>query len=129
MTNPFPSDKRMAQRFSVRIHVRFRLLSSPSGEAPELELHNGNNLMSNISRTGFFLSTKNYLEISSHIEVEFLLEEFKQLIKAEAEVVRANHANFPNQGRYEYGLHFLNMHPQFRVMLDKFMLIAEGYKA
>ncbi len=121
-----PSDKRIAQRFPVRIHVRFRLLESPSGEKPELELHNGNNMMSNISRTGFFLSTKNYLEIGSKIEIEFPLEEFKQLIRADADVVRANHANFPNQGRYEYGLRFLGMHPQFREMLEKFLKVAEG---
>ena len=126
MTTLFPSDKRIAQRVPVRIHMRFRLLESPDGEKPEPELHNGNNLMSNISRTGFFLSTKNYIEISSRIEVEFPLEEFKQLIRAEAEIVRANHANFPNQGRYEYGLRFLSMHPQFREMVDKFLRGVEG---
>jgi c-di-GMP-binding flagellar brake protein YcgR len=82
--------------------------------------------MSNVSRTGFFLSTKNYLDIKSQIEVEFPLEPFKQLVRAEAEVVRANHANFPNQGRYEYGLHFLSMHPQVREMLDKFLKMAES---
>ncbi len=126
MAVPSPFDKRISPRFPVRIHIRFRLLSSPDGEAPEPELHNGNNLMSNISRTGFFLSTKNYLEVSSQIEVEFPLEEFKQVLRAEAEVVRANHANFPNQGRYEYGLHFLSMHPHFRETLDKFLRVAGG---
>ncbi len=121
---PSPSDKRIAPRFPVRIHIRFRLLSSPSGEPAEPELHNGNNIMSNVSRSGFFLSTKNFLEIRSQVEVEFPLEEFKQVLRAEAEVVRANHANFPNQGRYEYGLQFLGMHPHFRETLEKFLKVA-----
>jgi c-di-GMP-binding flagellar brake protein YcgR len=87
----------------------------------EPELHNGNNLMSNISRTGFFLSTKNYLEVKSFLEVEFPMEEFRQVIRAEAEVVRANHANFPNHGQYEYGLRFQNMHPHFREIMEKYV--------
>ncbi len=120
MIPPNPSEKRFAQRFSVKIHLRFRLLESPSGEKPELELHNGNNIMSNISRTGFLLSTKNYLEVDSCIEVEFPLENFKEVVRSEARVVRANHANFPNQGRYEYGLHFLTMHPNFRDLLENY---------
>jgi hypothetical protein len=123
---PNSSDKRIAQRFPVRIAVRFRLLKSPVGEEPELELHNGNNVMSNISRTGFFLSTKNYLEIDSVIEIEFPLEQFKEMVRAEAEIVRANHQNFPNQGRYEYGLKFLSMHPHFREIMEKFFKVAEG---
>lgn len=126
MVLPSPSDKRVAPRFPVRIHMRFRLLSSPAGEPAEPELHNGNNMMSNISRSGFFLSTKNYLEIRSQVEVEFPLEDFKQVLRAEAEVVRANHANFPNQGRYEYGLRFLSMHPHFRETLDRFLKMAGG---
>lgn len=120
------SDQRIAARFPVRIHIRFRLLSSPSGDPPEPELHNGNNLMSNISRTGFFLSTKNYLEVGSTLEIEFPLEEFKQVIRAEAEVVRANHSNFPNHGKYEYGLRFQGMHPHFREMVEKFLKYREG---
>src|SRR5579871_2737534 len=126
MALPSSSVKRIAPRYPVRIHIRFRLLSSPTGEPPEPELHNGNNLMSNVSRTGFFLSTKNYLEVASRIEIEFPLEEFKQVLRAEVEVVRANHANFPNQGRYEYGLRFLSMHPHFRETLDKFLRVAGG---
>ena len=121
MTGSVPSDKRIAQRFPVRIHMRFRLLSSPAGDKPEPELHNGNNMMSNISRTGFFLSTKNYIEIGSCIEVEFPLEQFKEMIRSEAEVVRANYQNFPNQGRYEYGLRFGAMHPHFRELLEQFL--------
>ncbi len=126
MGSPYSPDKRIAPRYPVRIHVRFRLLKSPDGEPPEADLHNGNNLMSNISRTGFFLSTKNYLEIDSQIEVEFPLEEFRKILRAEAQVVRANHANFPNQGRYEYGLQFLSMHPHFRETLDTFLKVAGG---
>lgn len=122
----FPSaDKRIAKRFLVQIHSRFRLLKSPSGEKPELELHNGNNVISNISRTGFFLSTKNYLEVNSWIEVEFPLEIFKEVVRSEANVVRANHANFPNQGRYEYGLHFQAMHPHFKELLEKLSKLSE----
>lgn len=82
--------------------------------------------MSDISRTGFFLVTKNYIDIDSMIEVEFLLEEFKEMIRAEADVVRANHQNFPNQGRYEYGLRFLSMHPHFREVLEKFLKVSGG---
>jgi hypothetical protein len=126
MIPSFSSDKRVSQRFPVRIHLRFRLLESPSGEKPEPELHNGNNLLSNISRTGFFLSTKNYLEVGARIEVEFPLEEFKEILRAEAEIVRANHANFPNQGRYEYGLQFQAMHPHFREVLERFLSGAQG---
>jgi hypothetical protein len=111
-------DKRIARRFPVLYHVRFRLMESPVGEPPESELHNGNNTMSNISRTGFFLTTKNYLEIGSVIEIEFHLVEAKETIRAESEVVRANYQNFPNQGRYEYGLRFKAMHPHFREILD-----------
>jgi len=120
-----PSDQRAAQRFPVRIHARFRLLSSPDGEPPEPELHNGNNLISNLSRTGFFLATKNYMEIDSVIEVEFPMEQFKEVIRGEAEVVRANHQNFPNQGRYEYGLRFTAMQPHFREVLESFCKIAD----
>jgi hypothetical protein len=123
---PYSSDQRVALRLPVKIHVRFRLLKSPTGEKPELELHNGNNVMSNISRTGFFLVTKNYIEINSAIEIEFLLEEFKEVIRAEADVVRANHQNFPNQGRYEYGLRFGSMHPHFREVLEKFLKVSGG---
>ncbi len=126
MAGPSPADKRIALRVPVRIHIRFRLLESPLGEKPEPELHNGNNLMSNISRTGFFLSTKNFLEIKSVVEIEFPLEEFKEVLRAEAQVVRANYQNFPNQGRYEYGLHFRSMHPHFREVMDKFLRIAGG---
>ncbi len=120
MATPFSPDKRIAPRVPTRVLLRFRLLKSPTGEPPEPELHNGNNMMSNISRTGFLLSTKNYLEIESQIEVEFPLEGFREVVRAEAEVVRANHANFPNQGRYEYGLRFLSMHPHFREVLDSY---------
>lgn len=126
MSHPAPGDKRVAQRFPVKIHIRFRLLKSPSGEAPEPELHNGNNLMSNVSRTGFLLSTKNFLEVLSVIEVEFPLEELKTVLRAEVEVIRANHQNFPNQGRYEYGLRFIAMHPHFREVLDGFLRGAGG---
>src|SRR5437870_4880437 len=126
MVGPFPTDQRIAQRIPVRIQIRLRLLKSPEGEKPEAELHNGNNTMSNISRTGFFLSTKNFFEVESVIEIEFPLEEFKVMIRAEAEVVRANHQNFPNQGRYEYGLKFLTMHPHFREVLEKFLKVVGG---
>ncbi len=126
MSGPLPSDQRIAQRFPVRIQIRLRLLKSPAGEKPEPELHNGNNTMSNISRTGFFLTTKNFFEIKSVIEIEFPLEEFKEMLRAETEVVRANHQNFPNQGRYEYGLRFLSMHPHFREVLEKFLKVAGG---
>ena len=126
MALPSPSDKRMDPRFPVRIHVRFRVLKGPGLDSPEPALHNGNNLMSNISRTGFFLSTKNFLEISALLEVEFALEEFEQVVRLEAQVVRANYANNPNQGRFEYGLRFSSMHPHFRETLDRYLKMAES---
>ena len=124
MSGASPLDHRIAKRFPVRIQIRLRLMKSPVGEKPETELHNGNNTMSNVSRTGFFLSTKNYFEIGSLIEIEFPLEEFKEMLRAESEVVRANHQNFPNQGRYEYGLRFVGMHPHFREVLEKFLKVS-----
>lgn len=125
MAVPSSPDKRIAQRFPVRIHVRFRVLKSPGWEAPEPNLHNGNNLMSNISRTGFFLSTKNFLEVTALLEVEFPLEEFDQVVRVEAQVVRANYGNNPDQGRFEYGLRFEAMHPHFRETLDRYLRMAE----
>lgn len=53
MTPSF-NEKRMTPRYPVRIPLRLRLLKSPMGEKMEAQLHNGNNLMSDIGRTGFF---------------------------------------------------------------------------
>jgi hypothetical protein len=103
--------------------MRVRLLSSPMGEKPDPELHNGNNLMSNLSRSGFFLSTKNFFEIGSYLEVEFPLENLEEVLRAEVAVVRANHQNFPNQGRFEYGLKFSGMHPHFREVLNSYLTV------
>jgi len=114
-------DKRVEPRVPVRFHMRFRLLKSPIGEKHEPELHNGNNLLTNLSRTGCFLSTKNFLDVKSVIEIEFLLESFKEHVRAEAEVVRSNNHNFPAQGRYEYGLRFLAMHPHHHEILLMFL--------
>ena len=61
----FPTSKRTDERFPILAHVKFRLVSSPDGSKPEAELHNGNNVIWNISRTGLFLATKNYAEIKS----------------------------------------------------------------
>jgi c-di-GMP-binding flagellar brake protein YcgR len=119
-------DLRNAPRLPVRIPLRVRLIKSPIDEKLDSELHNGNNVMSNMSRTGFFLSTKNYFEVNSVIEVEFPMEQFDEVIKAEAEVVRANHQNFPNHGRYEYGLRYVSMHPHFREVLNKFFNLMGG---
>jgi hypothetical protein len=119
-------DKRIAPRRPVQFHIRFRLIKSPFGENPEMELHNGNNIMANLSRTGCLLSTKNYLDVKSVIEIEFLLEMFKEHVRAEAEVVRSNNHNFPAQGRYEYGLKFLTMHPHYREILENFFKMLES---
>jgi c-di-GMP-binding flagellar brake protein YcgR len=56
--------------------------------------------------------------------VEFLLEDFQEIIKAEAEVVRSNNHNLPDQGRHEYGLRFTSMHPHFREVLERFVELA-----
>ena len=126
MTPPSHREQRNAPRYPVHAKIRFRLLKSPTGEPPESELHNGNNLMSNISRTGFMLSTKNFLEPKAVIEVEFRLEPFAEPLRAESEVVRANNYNFPNHGLYEYGLRFSSMHPHFRQVLDHFLKLVAG---
>ncbi|HET9869182.1 MAG TPA: PilZ domain-containing protein [bacterium] len=118
---PNPLDQRVAPRLPVNFHIRFRLLSSPSGEPPEPSLHNGNNLMANLSRTGFFLSTKNYLEVHSHIEVEVPLADGEAPFLGEAEVVRSNYHNFPSQGRYEYGLKFTLLHSRAQENLLNFL--------
>ena len=126
MSPTFSQNKRTDVRIPVRIIIRFRLLKSPVGEEPEPNLHNGNNLISNLSRSGFFLSTKNFLEVGSIIELEFGLETFQETVKAEAEVIRTNNYNFPNHGRYEYGLRFTSLHPHFRQILDQFVKLREG---
>ncbi len=122
----FPTSKRRDERFPIQAHVRFRLLFSPAGEKPEPELHNGNNVIWNISRTGLFLATKNFMEIGSLIEVEFPIADFNQVLSGEAEIVRANFQNNPNQGRYEYGLRFTQMSKEFKEILDKFIRLIEG---
>ena len=116
-------EKNRALRIPVRIPLRLRLLRSPEGEKPEPELHNGNNMMSNLSRTGFFLTTKNYFELGSVLELEFPLENLEEVLRAEGEVVRANHQNFPNQGRFEYGVSFTGMHPHFREVLNGYLKV------
>jgi hypothetical protein len=110
-----------ALRVPVRIPLRLRLLRSPAGEKPETDFHNGNNFMSNLSRTGFFLTTKNYFEVGSALEVEFPIENIEEVIRAEVEVVRANNQNYPSQGRFEYGLKFTGMHPHFREVLGGYL--------
>jgi c-di-GMP-binding flagellar brake protein YcgR len=121
----FPAGKRRDSRFPIEARVRFRLVESPDGAAPEPELHNGNNVIWNISRTGLFLATKNFVEIHSTIEVEFPLDDFKTTLRSEAEVVRANFMNNTNQGRYEYGLRFTKMTEEFKQTLDKFISLIE----
>jgi len=121
--SPDHAEKRSAPRYQVHILVKFRLVKSPNGEEPETELHNGNNLIANLSRTGFFLSTKNCLEVGSVLEVEFTPPDPAETVRAFAEVVRANYQNFPNQGRYEYGLEFKDMNPHSWENLDRFLAI------
>ncbi len=121
----FPAGKRKDNRFPIEARVRFRLVQSPDGAEPEAELHNGNNVIWNISRTGLFLGTKNFVEVKSVIEVEFPLDEFKATLRGEAEVVRANYMNNTNQGRYEYGLRFTKMPEEFKQTLDKFISLIE----
>jgi hypothetical protein len=128
VTESFPTHKRSDERFPIQAHVKFRLLRSPVGEEPEPALHNGNNVIWNISRTGLFLATKNFLEIGSVIEVEFPLADFNATLTGEAEVVRSNFQNNPNQGRYEYGLRFTQVSEEFKTILDKFIRLIEAEK-
>jgi c-di-GMP-binding flagellar brake protein YcgR len=128
MTESFPTSKRTDERFPILAHVRFRLISSPDGSPEEPELHNGNNVIWNISRTGLFLATKNYAEIKSIVEVEFPLDDMNATIRSEAEVVRANHLNNPNQGKYEYGLRFTKIDEASKQVLDKFITLIDRKK-
>jgi c-di-GMP-binding flagellar brake protein YcgR len=123
MSLPDRPEKRTAPRYQVHILMKFRLVKSPDGETPETELHNGNNLIANLSRTGFFLSTKNYMDVGCVLEVEFTPPDPAETVRAYAEVVRANYQNFPNQGRYEYGIEFKDMNPRSRENLDRFLAI------
>jgi hypothetical protein len=124
----FPTSKRTDERFPILAHVKFRLVSSPDGSKPEAELHNGNNVIWNISRTGLFLATKNYAEIKSIVEIEFPLDDMNAVLRGEAEVVRANHLNNPNQGKYEYGLRFTKMDDDSKAILDKFITLIDRKK-
>lgn len=114
-------ERRRAPRVPVSCPLRFRLVKSPEGEAPETEMHNGNNRLLNLSRSGAFLSTKHYLEVGSVLQVEFPLETFKTTLKALMLVVRANNYNFTVNGRFEYGLKIVSMHPKQREMLHQFL--------
>src|SRR6185369_12557469 len=124
----FPTSKRRDERFPIEAHVRYRLIFSPDGAAPDPELHNGNNVIWNLSRTGLFLATKNFTEVGSTIEVEFPLVDFNATLRGEAEVVRANHMNNPNQGRFEYGLRFTKVSEEFNLTLNKFIDLIEAKK-
>ncbi|HTA76303.1 MAG TPA: PilZ domain-containing protein [bacterium] len=124
----FPNSKRNDERFPILTHVRLRLISSPDGKAPEPELHNGSNVIWNISRTGLFLATKNQTEIQSIVEIEFPLDDMKATLRGEAEVVRANFSNAPNDGKYEYGLRFTKMDSTSRLILDQFITLIDRKK-
>ncbi len=119
-----PSERRIESRIPVRIHARYRLLYSPDGTPPEPELHNGNNILFNLSRGGFFLSTKNFLEIGSKVQVEFPLDPVQATVRGVAIVVRANNYNYPTQGRYEYGFQFGELGIGSREYLDQFVQLA-----
>jgi len=99
----------------------YRLMYSPDGASPEEELHNGNNFLFNVSRGGFFLSTKNFLEIGSKLQVEFTLESLGEKVRGAAQVVRANNYNYPIQGHYEYGLQFETLASGGKEVLDRFV--------
>jgi c-di-GMP-binding flagellar brake protein YcgR len=115
------SERRIEPRIPVRIHLMYRLMYSPDGTPPEEELHNGNNLLFNVSRGGFFLLTKNFLEIGSMLQVEFILERLNEKVKGKAQVVRANNYNYPSQGHYEYGLQFEELASGATEILDRFI--------
>ena len=126
MAESFPTSKRQDERFPIQTQVRFRLVFSPDGTPPDPELHNGNNVIWNLSRTGIFLATKNFTEVGSIVEVEFPLAEFQATLRGEAQVVRSNFHNNPSQGRYEYGLRFTKMSDEHKQTLEKFIRVIEG---
>jgi len=121
----FPESKRNDERFPILAHVRIRLVSSPSGKAPEPELDHGGNVIWNISRNGLFLATRNQTEVKSILEVEFPLDDMKTTLKVEAEVVRANFDNKLHEGKYEYGLCFTKIDEGSKAVLNVFMNLID----
>ena len=120
-----PSERRIEPRIPVRIHMRYRVLFSPDGASPESELHNGNNVVFNISRGGFFLTTKNFFEIGSRIQIEFPLDPVQATVRGIAAVVRANNYNYPSQGHYEYGLQFSELGIGSKEYIEKFVKMTK----
>ncbi len=121
MSEPSPGDHRQYPRLRVVLPLKYRLLESPSGEAMELDFHNSHNLIYDISRGGFFLSTRNFLDPESLLSVEFPLEAFRAVFSGKARVVRCNNFNEPIDGRYEYGLRFEGLDPDNQNLLEKFV--------
>ena len=121
MSEPSSRDQRKHPRHSVVIPLRYRILSSPDGTAPEDEFHNSHNLIVDLSRGGFFLSTKNCLEPDSLLMVEFPLETQRAVFSSKAKVVRSNNCNYPVHGRYEYGLQFQEVDETSRRALEAFV--------
>jgi hypothetical protein len=116
-----PGNQREHPRLRVVLPLKYRLLSSPSGEAEENDFHNSHNLIYDISRGGFFLSTKNFLEPNSLLLVEFPLDTFRAIFSGQARVVRCNNFNDPLDGRYEYGLQFQGLDPVNHNLLEEFI--------
>jgi hypothetical protein len=124
---PEPNDqKRRHNRFRVALPLKYRLLSSPAGDAPEIDFHNSHNLIYDLSLGGFLLSSKNFLEEGSLLEVEFLLKKLGKTYRGQALVVRANNFNYPEHGRFEYGLQFKEPEPPYRGLLDTFVKSISG---
>jgi c-di-GMP-binding flagellar brake protein YcgR len=121
VSEPSAGDHRRHPRLRVVLPLKYRLLESPSGEAMERDFHNSHNLVYDISRGGFFLSTKNFLDPESLIWVEFPLEAFRAVFSGRARVVRCNNFNEPIDGRYEYGLQFEALDPGNHSLLEEFV--------
>lgn len=115
------NERRIDPRIPVRILMHYRLVFSPDGTPAEPELHNGNNLLFNLSRGGFFLSTKNFLEVGSKVQFTYPLDAVKGSVSGFATIVRANNYNYPTQGRYEYGFQFADLEEGSREALERFL--------
>ena len=116
-----PDQKRQYNRFRVVLPLKYRLLASPAGDSPENDFHNSHNLIYDLSLGGFLLSSKNFLEEGSLLEVEFVLEKLGKTYRGQALVVRANNFNYPEQGRFEYGIQFKDPEPSYKGLLDSFV--------
>ncbi len=103
---------RVPIRKSMRILVRFEVVGSD-----KFSVYFGTS--ENISVTGMFMVTQHTIEPGSHISLDFFLPGDTVKIHLDAEVVRREYLK--DQECFGYGLHFLNVPPEIRARIQKFI--------